>query len=648
MSPTNGSRSKRKAALLLVVTVCSYLLLAFYIHLASLRSPYIGLQLIPGREGEGDWVIQAVEERGQAADWRLSPGDRIVSMTGVPDSERVGDGSGIAVTEAQSIVARKSDGSLHAFRSGTDAGDRAQLALSAAMELLLLGLGGYAVLAKPESRVIRKFYTLNWLLALCILAQFSKEKSLSDILLLLLSVWLPYALISFYFLFVFRTIHSRFAVLLRGCLAYSAGLSAYFAYLIGAERYVPKWAENLMNFGILGALTLLAGITVLHWRNFDPIEKRQLAKLFLAAFPCIAPYSALYAIPFLLQGDDLVPMKFTLVGLVAFSPAITYLLVARSMLHIRIPVARTLIHGVYLLAVFALFAWASRGVSAAWTCALFAACAVLTAGYRKALLRYRRKDERRTEWIDRQKRLLSLRLAERGGEGTGASEAAADAAPDPRGMLEAQQAERIRLSYYLHDHLLQNLIFLSRDLEELHETGEAEKERIALWLKCVYDSQRDIRAICDDLYPHIIDKGDLKEGLQWLIRTMKEKGDIRVELVYELEAGEPSDDWVKANLFRAVREFVNNAFKHSRATELRIRVWREGPELRCSIYDNGIGFDLDAALNASPEGERRFGLLSAYSQVRHLGGQASIRSSPGTGTAIAIHLPLGEGASAYV
>lgn len=67
-------------------------------------------------------------------------------------------------------------------------------------------------------------------------------------------------------------------------------------------------------------------------------------------------------------------------------------------------------------------------------------------------------------------------------------------------MMEAQQAERMKTSYFLHDQLLQNLIFLSRDLEELHDTGETHKDQTAVWLECLYASQRDIRQLCDDLY----------------------------------------------------------------------------------------------------------------------------------------------------
>jgi len=77
-------------------------------------------------------------------------------------------------------------------------------------------------------------------------------------------------------------------------------------------------------------------------------------------------------------------------------------------------------------------------------------------------------------------------------------------------LIEAQQAERVRMSYYLHDHVLQNLIFLARDLEELYDTEQSDKQLTAVWLKCLYDTQRDIRMLCDDLYPHI--NGGIEES----------------------------------------------------------------------------------------------------------------------------------------
>ncbi|GGG53943.1 sensor histidine kinase [Paenibacillus radicis (ex Gao et al. 2016)] len=648
MNLNNDRPLKHKTVVFLIMSVICYMLLAFSIHFLSLQSPYIGAEL---REETGiGWIVEAVEERGKAAEWGISPGDVITAMEAVSEAKLVVDGSSIWLSKADRVIVQKQDGRQLAFSSTPDSRAIAVAAFSAALELLLLGLGGYAILSIPESRVIRQFYILNWMFALCLLTQFSAEKSLSDIIISFLSIWLPYLLLSFYLLFVFRTVHHRFKYLLRVCQGFVILFSAYLTYLIATESDVPKWTADVLNWTIIGTLLLLAGITFAYWKDFERMERNQLLNLFFALFLSLMPYAFLYAIPMLMHGQSVIPLKYSLTGLVPFSFAITRLLVARSLLDMRIYIPRLLIHSFYLGIVFMLFSLAAKGISTYEMCLLFVVFIVLSWGYRRALLRFRHRTEERTEWLERQTRLLSLRLAKKPGKRSEAASFLADshlAEPYSSSLLEAQQSERIQLSYYLHDHLLQNMIFLSRDLEELYEAGTADKEQVALWLKCVYDSQRDIRKLCDDLYPYIIDKGDLKEALQWLLRTMREKGNIRTELVYELPDGEPANELVKINLFRAIREFVNNVYKHSGAAEMSIRIWSERQEIRCRIADDGTGFDMKSALETSPGGERRFGLLSAYSQVRHLGGVADIETSPGEGTVVSIYLPCGEEARVH-
>lgn len=208
-------------------------------------------------------------------------------------------------------------------------------------------------------------------------------------------------------------------------------------------------------------------------------------------------------------------------------------------------------------------------------------------------------------------------------------------------LLEAQQEERIRLSYRLHDSLLQNLIFLSRDLEELGDQQKVEAKRLAVWLRCLYTSQQEIRQLCDELYPHIVDKTGLEESLRWLLRTVEEQSGLIVSLDYHWNAGTPPDPMVKSNLFRILRELVRNVQKHAEASQLELHLaQRPTGEVRCEVRDDGKGFDT-AALSKQDSFMRghHLGLLSVTSQIEYLGGELDIRSSPGKGTVITLRLP---------
>ena len=59
--------------------------------------------------------------------------------------------------------------------------------------------------------------------------------------------------------------------------------------------------------------------------------------------------------------------------------------------------------------------------------------------------------------------------------------------------------------------------------------------------------------------------------------------------------------------------------------------------IRMELHDNGRGFDADLKTDG-------IGLVGMKERVQSMGGELSIRSAPGAGTAISIVLPLTENA----
>ena len=89
------------------------------------------------------------------------------------------------------------------------------------------------------------------------------------------------------------------------------------------------------------------------------------------------------------------------------------------------------------------------------------------------------------------------------------------------------------------------------------------------------------------------------------------------------------------NLFLATKEALNNAAKHSKATEVILRAHYFKNMLRISIEDNGRGFDP----GANHGGE---GLINMRHRLQTLGGDVTFSSSPGGGTVITFTLRLGQ------
>jgi len=87
------------------------------------------------------------------------------------------------------------------------------------------------------------------------------------------------------------------------------------------------------------------------------------------------------------------------------------------------------------------------------------------------------------------------------------------------------------------------------------------------------------------------------------------------------------------NLFLAVKEALNNAVRHSRATEVLFEIAVQTPELRVHITDNGCGFAADQTTDGN-------GLANYNGRLAGLGGHCQICSRPGGGTAITFVIPL--------
>ena len=93
---------------------------------------------------------------------------------------------------------------------------------------------------------------------------------------------------------------------------------------------------------------------------------------------------------------------------------------------------------------------------------------------------------------------------------------------------------------------------------------------------------------------------------------------------------------VETTLYRVVQEAIINVGKHAHAQSVVIQVDHEPGHVRCSIRDDGVGFDAVA----QPKGPRGLGLLGIGHRVEALGGRLEIRTRPGQGTTLIVGIPV--------
>jgi signal transduction histidine kinase len=88
-------------------------------------------------------------------------------------------------------------------------------------------------------------------------------------------------------------------------------------------------------------------------------------------------------------------------------------------------------------------------------------------------------------------------------------------------------------------------------------------------------------------------------------------------------------------IFRIFQETLTNVARHSRATRVSIQVDATEQEVRMEISDNGKGMSESELLNT-----QSLGLLGMYERARTFGGEFAIRSEPGQGTVVSVHMPV--------
>ncbi len=210
-----------------------------------------------------------------------------------------------------------------------------------------------------------------------------------------------------------------------------------------------------------------------------------------------------------------------------------------------------------------------------------------------------------------------------------------------------QDEEREALAYQLHDGVLQNLIFITRQsafcqglLELTTEAGPSLEDQLSSLSSVAEASIQEMRAMCNGLYPIAVDTIGLLAALHWLCQTTRETYAVALSLQIEgLEAGTRYPAQLERTLFLTAQEAVKNSLKHADPQSVRVRLREVGAKLMLEVWDDGRGMaeTWDYGQLAC---EGHMGVVGMRMRAERLGGQFEITSQPGHGTCISVQLPL--------
>jgi PAS domain S-box-containing protein len=194
-------------------------------------------------------------------------------------------------------------------------------------------------------------------------------------------------------------------------------------------------------------------------------------------------------------------------------------------------------------------------------------------------------------------------------------------------LINAQEAERLRIARELHDDVGQQLALLAIELDKLRERVTPQGVVSINKLSEQTDNiARSIRQVSHGLHSASLEALSIESALNSLCRDF---GETDLTLSFSGNGnfyGVPNH--IKLCLYRVAQTALQNVVKHSRARNARIELTSKDEMLLLVVADDGIGFD---PLHASGTG---LGLQSIRERLRSHGGSLRISSSPNTGTRI--------------
>ncbi len=206
----------------------------------------------------------------------------------------------------------------------------------------------------------------------------------------------------------------------------------------------------------------------------------------------------------------------------------------------------------------------------------------------------------------------------------------------------AREQEKRRIARELHDELGQSLTALKMDLNWISErmpasspgTADPLTAKIAAMNTMLAATVAATRRIAADLRPLMLDDLGLLPAVEWLVQGFRSRTGTACTLditTPDLELDEP----YATAVFRILQESLTNAARHAAAAQVRVSLGRDAGHVTLVIDDNGRGF-----ATADPRKPASYGLMGLRERVSMLNGDLTIDSGPGTGTRIAVRIPL--------
>ncbi|MEV4223090.1 PAS domain-containing sensor histidine kinase [Nonomuraea sp. NPDC049725] len=217
---------------------------------------------------------------------------------------------------------------------------------------------------------------------------------------------------------------------------------------------------------------------------------------------------------------------------------------------------------------------------------------------------------------------------------------AVERALDERGRLlahlvHAQEMERRRIAWDVHDDTIQSMVAVGMRLQLLATRLTGEHQAAVTRLNDTVDAAVGrLRNLTFRLHPPGIDSTGLVEGLTRYLDQVVSGDGLTYELTHDLAAEPPPETSI--TIFRICQEALTNVRKHARARAVTVRLASAEQGVHVWVNDDGHGFEHAGENDPEPG---HFGLIEMRERAEIAGGWCAVRGNPGEGATVEFWVP---------
>jgi PAS domain S-box-containing protein len=201
-------------------------------------------------------------------------------------------------------------------------------------------------------------------------------------------------------------------------------------------------------------------------------------------------------------------------------------------------------------------------------------------------------------------------------------------------LVEAQELERRRIAWDVHDDSIQAMVAVGMRLQLLADRIAPEHRPLVHQLdEAVRGTVGRLRNLIVRLRPTAIEQHGLDHALADYLDDVVDGWGLEHTLRVDLVREPPTDTAI--TIFRICQEALINVRKHARATSVTVTVATSDNGIQVEVTDDGVGIRQEPP----PRGERHFGLLEMRERAETAAGWLTLVSGPSGGTTVRFWLP---------